>query len=60
MARRIIFVDKQGFTSREEAKKFFLEGMMWSEGSERDRYAFAYECLCGGSKHINTYLEIAD
>lgn len=34
--------------SREEAKAFYLKGMMESDGSERDRYAKIYEGLCLG------------
>ena len=36
------------WTDREKAKAFYLEGIMNSEGSERDRYTDIYTQLCEG------------
>lgn len=35
---------------REDAIKFFLEGMRWCEGAERDRYVNIYLQLLDGAK----------
>ena len=35
---------------RTEAMAFFLEGMAWSEGAERDRYVNIYYQLVRGAK----------
>ena len=35
---------------RKDAMEFFLEGMAWSEGSERDRYVNIYYQLARGAK----------
>lgn len=34
---------------RSEAMAFFLEGMMWSEGAEEERYADIYSQLAAGA-----------
>lgn len=36
--------------SREEAKRFYLEGIMSCEGSERDRYVNVYADLVSGKR----------
>lgn len=36
------------WTNREEAKEFFLQGMLACEGSEAARYTQIYEQLCAG------------
>ncbi len=41
---------------RKEALVFFLEGMMWSEGSERDRYADIYCQLVEGRSVVSDEL----
>lgn len=38
----VCYGQKKEWTSREEAKMYFLEGMMNSEGSERERYTSIY------------------
>ena len=35
---------------RKEAMEFYLEGMAWSEGSERERYVNIYYQLARGAK----------
>lgn len=35
---------------RSQALEFYLEGMAWSEGSERDRYVNIYYQLARGAK----------
>lgn len=57
MAKAI--VDKTTYNSIEEAKKEFYEGMMACDGSEGERYAYAYCMLCEGYNCIDTYKEIA-
>jgi len=41
---------------RQEAIDFFLEGMMWCEGSERDRYTNIYLQLIEGAKEASDEL----
>ncbi len=41
--------EKEVWTNREEAKAFYLEGMLMCEGSEQARYAQIYAQLCSGS-----------
>ena len=38
---------------RQEAIAFFLEGMQWSEGSERERYTDIYLQLIDGAKEAS-------
>ena len=44
----ICYGERQEWKSREEAKAYFLEGMMASEGSEQNRYTTIYGQLCEG------------
>ena len=44
----VCYGQKKEWTSREEAKIYFLEGMMNSEGSERERYTSTYLKLISG------------
>lgn len=44
---------KRVYPSRKKAMDFFLEGMMWSEGSERERYAYIYAQLSQGEKEVS-------
>lgn len=60
MAKEKIIVDGETFTSRKKAMAEFLEGMLACEGSESDRYCFAYEMLREGYSVINTYKETAE
>lgn len=55
-----ITVDKKKFTSREKALRFFLEGMIACDGSEAERYTFAYISIKDGYNFIDTYKEIAE
>lgn len=41
--------EEEIWTNREEAKAFFLEGMVATEGSEMARYAQIYAQLCEGA-----------
>ena len=41
------------FVERENAKKFYLEGMMCSEGSENARYSKIYCELCDNCLHCS-------
>ena len=49
----------KNYNTKEEAMKFFLECMAWSEGSERDRYSQIFTQLARGleycSDEINNY-----
>lgn len=38
---------------RKDALEFYLEGMAWSEGSERDRYVNIYYQLARGAKEAS-------
>lgn len=40
-------------SKREEMKKFYLDGMLECDGSERERYANIYVGLCYGKKEIS-------
>ena len=43
MAKKVeIIVDKEKFTSRKKAMDEFFEGMMACDGSESERYCYAY------------------
>lgn len=44
----VCYGQKQVWDSREEAKAFFLEAMMNSDGSEHDRYSGIYIQLMNG------------
>lgn len=55
-----IIVDGHTYPSKKAALKEFLMGMLACEGSESDRYAFAYDCISQGYTNINTYKETAE
>ena len=44
----VCYGEKRNWKTLDEALEFFLEGMMNSEGSERDRYATIYSKLQSG------------
>lgn len=44
----VCYGEKRNWKTMDEALEFFLEGMMSSEGSERDRYATIYAKLKNG------------
>ena len=46
----ITYGQKQIWDSRAEAIKFYLEGMAYCEGAERDRYTNIYLALISGAK----------
>ena len=46
----VCYGQKKEWTSREEAKMYFLEGMMNSDGSEQERYTMIYLKLLSGEK----------
>jgi len=50
--------ETETWTDREQAKAFYLEGMMNSEGSERDRYTDIYTQLCEGLTECSDELEM--
>lgn len=56
MFRNIVEVTcygKKETMKREEAKKFYLEAMMFSEGSERERYTNIYIGLMNGLDEVS-------
>jgi hypothetical protein len=55
-----VIVDKQVYRSKKEALKEFQEGMLCCDGSESERYAYAYCMLLEGYNYIDTYKEIAE
>ena len=60
MAKKVeIIVDKEKFSSRKKAMDEFFEGMMACDGSESERYCYAYCMLKEGYNYINTYRELA-
>ena len=46
----VCYGQKQKWNSRKEAEMYFLEGMMNSDGSERERYTTIYLKLLSGEK----------
>lgn len=46
--KTICYGEERNWDERKEAVKFFAEGMAWSEGSERDRYATIVSKLLEG------------
>ena len=46
-----VYSDLKTFDTVEEAKGYFLMGMMNSEGSEHERYSTIYEQLSRGHKY---------
>ena len=59
MAKTEIIVDGEKFTSRKKAMDEFFEGMMACDGSESERYCYAYCMLKEGYNYIDTYRETA-
>jgi hypothetical protein len=55
-----VIVDKQVYRSKKEALKEFQEGMLCCDGSESERYAYAYSMLLEGYNYIDTYKEVAE
>ena len=55
MSKVVVFCggSKKEFSSRKKAMDFFAEGMMWSEGSERERYADIYCQLSMGLNNVS-------
>lgn len=48
---------KEEQMEREEAKAFYLEGMMCCDGSERDRYTNIYLQLLDGNDYCSDEIE---
>ena len=51
----VVCYGKSKVWERSEAIAFFLEGMQWCEGSERERYTEIYLQLIGGAKEASDY-----
>lgn len=55
-----ITVDGTTYPSKKAALNEFLQAMAGTDGSERERMAFAYCAIMGGCTSINTYKETAE
>lgn len=51
MIRTVCYGQEKDFNSREEAERFYLDCIMWSDGSERDRYYTILVALIQGENY---------
>lgn len=55
----MIKVDNKTFKSKKSALAFFMEAMIWCEGSEGECMTYAYCAISEGYKNIDTYKGVA-